>query len=170
MLTCLLVLTVCFNDHAPPSEEQIIHVFTWSVLSIIPLRCSLLAIGHLCQHCPFVFEMAHRPGDHPEDFNAFGYDPRGHVANFAGLMFGENWRPDQQRVTWFDGPQVAPPRYGPPADYQHHYLPENFYTSIKCTFINKNKLVGIVSAYASCEISSLFSTSLNCDARELYST
>ena len=70
--------------------------------------------------------MAHRPGDHPEDFNAFGYDPRGHVANVAGLMFGENWRPDQQDVPRFDGPQVAPPRYGPPADYQCHYLPEDF--------------------------------------------
>ena len=126
MLTWLLVLTVRSYDYAPPSEEQNIHVFTWSVLSVIPIRCSLLAIGHLCQRCPFVFEMAHRPGDHPEDFNAFGYDPRGHVANFAGLMFGENWRPDQQRVPRFDGPQVAPPRYGPPADYQHHYLPENF--------------------------------------------
>lgn len=64
--------------------------------------------------------------DHPEDFNAFGYDPRGHVANFAGLMFGENWRPEQQHIPRFDGPQVAPPRFGPPADYQHAHLPDNF--------------------------------------------
>ena len=138
------------------------------MLSIIPLRCSLLAIGHLCQHCPFVFEMAHRPGDHPEDFNAFGYDPRGHVANFAGLMFGENWRPDQQRVTWCDGPQVAPPRYGPPADYQHHYLPENFYTSIKCTFINEYKLFWLVmTSNDELVLSTIFLISFYCGASYL---
>jgi hypothetical protein len=40
--------------------------------------------------------MAHR--EHPEDFNTFGYDPRGRVSNIAGLMFGENWCPDQQHI------------------------------------------------------------------------
>lgn len=64
--------------------------------------------------------------EQPESFNAFGYDPRGRVANMAGLMFGENWRPDQQHIPRFNGPQVAPPRYGPPADYQRPYLPNNF--------------------------------------------
>jgi hypothetical protein len=68
--------------------------------------------------------MAHR--GHPEDFNAFGYDPRGRVANIAGLTFGEHWRPDQQDIPHHDGPEVAPPRYGPPADYQRSHLPINF--------------------------------------------
>jgi hypothetical protein len=30
--------------------------------------------------------MAHR--EHPEDFNTFGYNPRGQVANIIGFMFG----------------------------------------------------------------------------------
>ena len=68
--------------------------------------------------------MAHR--ERPEDFNAFGYDPRGRVANAAGLAFGENWCPDQQHIPRHHGPEVAPPRYGPPADYQRSHLPNNF--------------------------------------------
>jgi hypothetical protein len=66
--------------------------------------------------------------EHPEDFNAFGYDPRGQVANMTGLAFGENWRPNQQQIPRYSGPglQVAPPRYGPPADYQRPHLSDNF--------------------------------------------
>jgi hypothetical protein len=41
-------------------------------------------------------------------------------------MFGENWRPDQQHIPRYNGPQVAPPRYGPPAEYQRAHLPDNF--------------------------------------------
>ncbi|KAF8239807.1 hypothetical protein L208DRAFT_1374474 [Tricholoma matsutake] len=64
--------------------------------------------------------------ERPEDYNAFGYDPRGRVANMAGLMFGEDWRPDQQNIPRHHGPNVAPPRFGPPADYQRPHLPNNF--------------------------------------------
>ena len=64
--------------------------------------------------------------EHLESFNAFGYDPRGRVANIAGLAFGEHWRPDQQHIPRYRGPEVAPPRYGPPADYQLRHLPNNF--------------------------------------------
>ena len=44
----------------------------------------------------------------------------------AGLLFGENWRPEQLHLPRYNGPQVAPPRYRPPAEYQRPYLPENF--------------------------------------------
>jgi hypothetical protein len=85
----------------------------------------LTAVGHLSTSWPtFFIAMARR--DHPEDFNAFGYDPRGRVANFTGLMFGENWRPEQQYIPRFDGPQITPPRFGPAAEYQYPHLPENF--------------------------------------------
>ena len=40
--------------------------------------------------------------------------------------------------------------------------------TINSTFIHKNKLVGVISAYASCEVCSFLNTSLNCDARELF--
>jgi hypothetical protein len=40
--------------------------------------------------------------------------------------------------------------------------------TIDSTLIHKNKLVGIIRAYASCEVCSFLSTSLNCDARELF--
>jgi hypothetical protein len=56
--------------------------------------------------------------EQPEDYNAFGYDPRGRVANMAGLMFGEDWFPDQQSIPHHHGPNVAPPQFGPPANYQ----------------------------------------------------
>ncbi|PPR00339.1 hypothetical protein CVT24_004360 [Panaeolus cyanescens] len=71
----------------------------------------------------FALPMAHR--HRPEDFNAFGYDPRGRIANAAALLFGENWRPDPD-VPRYQGPEVAAPRFGPPAPYQLPYLPENF--------------------------------------------
>src|ERR1700761_5349140 len=101
----------------PHPVKNKIGSFFFGPCSVLYLyRCPMLTIGHLCLRCPFFFEMAHRPGDHPEDFNALEYDPRNHVANFAGPMFGESWRPDQQHVPRFDGPQVAPPRYSPPAD------------------------------------------------------
>lgn len=66
------------------------------------------------------------PPKRPQDYNAFGYDPRGTVANAAGLLFGENWRPNQQDIPRYTGPGVAAPRFGPPADYQQPYLPQNF--------------------------------------------
>ena len=65
--------------------------------------------------------------ERPEDFNAFGYDPTGWVANHAGLMFGENWRPDQRDIPRHHGVEVAAPRYGPPADYQVPHLPNYFF-------------------------------------------
>ena len=64
--------------------------------------------------------------EQPRDYNAFGYDPRGRVASISGLLFGENWRPDQEDIPCYHGAEVAPPRYGPPADYQLPYLPNNF--------------------------------------------
>ena len=64
--------------------------------------------------------------ERPEDYNAFGYDPRGRVANNVGLLFGENWRPDQQTIPRYHGPNIAPPRFGPPADYQRPILPNDF--------------------------------------------
>ena len=66
------------------------------------------------------------PPKRAQDYNAFGYDPRGTVANAAGLLFGENWRPNQQDIPRYTGPEVAAPRFGPPADYQQPYLPQNF--------------------------------------------
>ena len=39
-----------------------------------------------------------------EDFNAFGSDPRGRVANAAALLLGENWRPDQRDIPRYHGP------------------------------------------------------------------
>ena len=68
------------------------------------------------------------PQQHPEDFNAFGYDPRGRVANASALLLGENWRPDQRDIPRYHGPgmQIAPPRFGPPADYQQPHLPNGF--------------------------------------------
>jgi hypothetical protein len=58
--------------------------FLWPVLIRMPIkRCSTLLTIFL----PGLHFMAHR--EHPEDFNAFGYDPRGQVANIVGLMFGE---------------------------------------------------------------------------------
>jgi len=66
------------------------------------------------------------PNRRPEDFNAFGYDPRGGVANAAALLFGENWRPDPADVPRYPGPQAAAPRFGPPANYQVPYLPQNY--------------------------------------------
>ncbi|THU85208.1 hypothetical protein K435DRAFT_869535 [Dendrothele bispora CBS 962.96] len=63
----------------------------------------------------------------PEDYNAFGYDPRGTIANSAALLFGANWRPDPENVPpppSFNMP--GPPRYGPPAGFQLGYLPGNF--------------------------------------------
>jgi hypothetical protein len=47
--------------------------------------------------------------ERPEDYNAFGYDPRGRVANMAELMFGKDWCPDQQNIPRYHGPNVAPP-------------------------------------------------------------
>ena len=72
----------------------------------------------------FCHFMAHQ--QQLEDFNAFGYNPRGWVANIAGLMFGENWHPNQHDIPCYNGPQVASPQYGPPADYQCPYLPNSF--------------------------------------------
>ena len=68
--------------------------------------------------------------ERPEDYNAFGYDPRGRVANMAGLMFGEDWRPDQQNIPRYHRPNVAPRRFGPPADYQRPHLPNNFVAKV----------------------------------------
>jgi hypothetical protein len=48
------------------------------------------------------------------------------MANAAALLFGENWRPDQQGIPRHVGPEVAAPRFGPPANYQQPYLPQNF--------------------------------------------
>jgi hypothetical protein len=42
--------------------------------------------------------------------------------------------------------------------------------AIYSAFIYKNELIGIISAYASCEMYSFLSTSLNGDARELFNT
>jgi hypothetical protein len=66
--------------------------------------------------------------EQPEDYNAFGYDPMGWVANVAGLMFSEDWRPNQEDIPRYrgPGPEVAPPQYDPPADYQQAHLPNNF--------------------------------------------
>ena len=41
---------------------------------------------------------------------------------------------------------------------------------INGTFIYKHKLVGLVSAYASCKICSFLNTTFNCDARELWNS
>ncbi|KAI9453667.1 hypothetical protein BJY52DRAFT_1396504 [Lactarius psammicola] len=64
--------------------------------------------------------------EQPGDYNAFGYDPRGRVANSAGLLFGEDWHPNQQTIPHPHGPGVAPPRFGPPAGYQQPHLPNGF--------------------------------------------
>ena len=45
--------------------------------------------------------------EQPEDYNAFGYDPRGQMANVAGLLFGEDWCPDQHTIPHHCGPNVA---------------------------------------------------------------
>ena len=42
-------------------------------------------------------------------------------------------------------------------------------TAINGAFVHKNKLVGIIGTYASCEIGSFLNASLNCGARELNS-
>src|SRR4030088_1551633 len=66
--------------------------------------------------------------EQPQDYNAFGYDPRGRVVGISGLMFGEDWRPNQENIPCYRGsrPEVPPPRYGPPADYQQAHLPNDF--------------------------------------------
>ena len=64
--------------------------------------------------------------EHPGDYNTFRYDPRDRVANVAGLMFGEDWWPDQYDIPWYCGPEVAPLCYDAPADYQRLHLPNGF--------------------------------------------
>jgi hypothetical protein len=73
--------------------------------------------------------MANRRAQHaPEDYNAFGYDPRGRMANAAALLFGENWRPDPVGIPQYNGPQAhgVAPRYGPAAPNQQAHLPPGF--------------------------------------------
>ena len=48
------------------------------------------------------------------------------VAGILGLTFGEDWRPSQEDIPRYHGPEVVPPRYGPPADYQRAHLPNDF--------------------------------------------
>src|ERR1700683_2035236 len=63
----------------------------------------------------------------PEDYNAFGYNLRGRMANAAGLLFGENWCPNPTGLPQYNGPaQGVAPRYGPPAPYQQVHLPHGF--------------------------------------------
>jgi hypothetical protein len=50
------------------------------------------------------------------EYNVFGYDSTGQVATITGLMFGENWCPDQQHIP---DSQVAPPRYEPAGRLQN---------------------------------------------------
>lgn len=64
--------------------------------------------------------------DRPEDYSAFGHDPRGTWANAGALLIGPHWRPDQEGIPRYAGNEVAAPHYGPPADYQIPHLPENF--------------------------------------------
>ncbi|KAL1712320.1 hypothetical protein EV715DRAFT_267981 [Schizophyllum commune] len=59
------------------------------------------------------------------DYNAFGFDPTGRVASTCGLMFGSAWRPDPNSIPRSSS-HPAPPRFGPPADYQAPYLPRDF--------------------------------------------
>ncbi|RDB18283.1 hypothetical protein Hypma_000649 [Hypsizygus marmoreus] len=58
------------------------------------------------------------------DFNAFGYDPKGHKAYIASLFYGPDWLPDAPRQQF--GGRPEPPRYGPPARYQRACLPEGW--------------------------------------------
>ncbi|RDB26748.1 hypothetical protein Hypma_005378 [Hypsizygus marmoreus] len=58
------------------------------------------------------------------DFNAFGYDPKGHKAYLASLFYGPDWVPDVPGQQ-FGGPP-EPPRYGPPAKNQRACLPKGW--------------------------------------------
>ena len=95
------------------------QIYGWSVLITVSIKC--------LQYPSFFATLAPMPQrEQPKDYNAFGYNPRGWVANMAGLLLGEDWHPDQQDIPCFDGPHIVPPQHGPPADYQQPHLPNNF--------------------------------------------
>ena len=58
------------------------------------------------------------PKRRPEDYNAFGYNPRGGMAKVSVLLFSANSRPDLVDNSRYPGPQAVAPRFGP----QHGYL------------------------------------------------
>ena len=61
------------------------------------------------------------------DYNAFGYDPDGRLANLAAYFFGPAWVPtNNDHLPSFQGVVGAPPRYGPPAPQQAGWLPAAF--------------------------------------------
>ena len=61
------------------------------------------------------------------DYNAFGYDPQGHVASLAAYFYGPAWVPeDYSHLPSFANILIQPPRYGAPAPQQLHTLPLDF--------------------------------------------
>lgn len=81
-----------------------------------------------------VIRIRKQPTDVGADYNAFGRDPDGRLAYLAAIFYGPLWVP---RFTpqQFAGPP-APPRYGPPAQYQLQSLPEGFTPNIPLHFPN----------------------------------
>ncbi|RDB14923.1 hypothetical protein Hypma_016218 [Hypsizygus marmoreus] len=62
--------------------------------------------------------------DRGANYNAFGYDPKGHKAYLSSLFYGPDWVPKFTPQQF--GGRPEPPRYGPPARYQRAYLPEGW--------------------------------------------
>jgi hypothetical protein len=55
------------------------------------------------------------------NYNMFGHDPKGRLAYLAVLFWGPDYVPPFPSQVFARPPE--PPRYGPPAAYQHHCLP-----------------------------------------------
>jgi hypothetical protein len=62
--------------------------------------------------------------DRGADYNAFGRDPDGRLAYLAAAFWGPSYVPPFPSQV-FGGPP-EPPRYGPPAAYQHRCLPPSW--------------------------------------------
>ena len=64
------------------------------------------------------------------DYNAFGYDPKGHIAVVAAYFYGPAWQPVHSQpvhshgIPWLTGCIIGPPRYRPPASWQIPLLPD----------------------------------------------
>jgi hypothetical protein len=99
-------------------------------------------------------KLAREPKDHGSNYNAFGYDPDGRITYLAALFYGPGWVP-RTTPKQFGGPP-APPRFGPPAQYQKRCLPPGFkpkmhrdYCEIAAAFATNEraKISGVESDY-----------------------
>lgn len=64
------------------------------------------------------------------DFNIFGYDPEGRIADLASHFYGPDWRPTTyEHILRLPGDAQAP-RYGYPAPHQASSLPITFQPSL----------------------------------------